>query len=175
MGAKKSDTPCVVCNPGEAEPGEYCEGHEEDLHRLEHKYETLFRFRRVSRGKDCEVYELFLQGECDPCGRILVAEVDPESLAITVITGDNLDLSTRLQDYGSLGIERTYGDCLRDRIRHEVVHSWYGSMRACVDFFTAASPAPEHWDVPRRGEDNEEEDPDSPGPRRSEGGKHSVH
>ncbi len=172
MSAKKVPiVPCLVCNPREAEPGEYCDAHSEQLHRLEHKYETLFRLRRNVRGKDHESYDLFMQGNCEPSGRILISETDPESLAITILIFRDLDLDAQIADYGSLGIERTYGDHLRDRVHQEIVHSWYGNARACVDiFFTPASP--QHWDLDSREEQSEEE---STEPHSPQGGKHSIH
>jgi hypothetical protein len=101
--AKGAKSPCVVCNPSLAEPGEYCEKHREELHQLDHRYETIFRLQRVSRGRGHEAFELFLQGECDPCGRIVVTETDPENLAITILLTAELDLESRIQDYATLG------------------------------------------------------------------------
>ena len=175
MAAKKADAPCVVCNPDNADPGEYCEQHHEELHRLDHQYETLYRLQRVSRGRGHESYYLFLQGDCDPSGRILVNETDPDNLAITVLITSDLNLDSRISDYDALKIERTYGDHLRDRIRQDIIHSWYGNARACVEVFRLAAEPPLHWDVEPRGESNNEEDEEGSPPRPPLGGKHSVH
>jgi hypothetical protein len=127
MKSKKAEVPCLVCNPAEAKPGQYCDLHREKLHRLDHQYETLFRIQRISRGKDHEAYNLFLQGDCDPCGRILVTETDPENLCITILISSDLDLDANIPEYSSLKIERNFGDQLRDRVRQEIIHSWYGA------------------------------------------------
>ena len=172
MAARKVNEPCVVCDPEGAEPGEYCGKHRDELHRLDHQYEALFRLARTSRGKDHETYNIFLQGECDPCGRIIVTETDPENLALTVLLSTNLDLDTRISDYARLGISRTYGDQLRERLQHEVIHSWYGNARACVDIFRTALDNPQHWDVAPREEFSEDDNPEAPP---HEDGGHSVH
>ena len=172
MSGKNAEAPCVVCNPSEAEAGDYCETHREELHRLDHRFEGLFRLQRISRGKGHEIYELFLQGECDPCGRMMVAETDPENLTINVLLSSDLDLETRIAEFGALGIEKTYADQLRTRIQQEIVHSWYGNARACVDIFRIAVSAPEHWDLDARAEPGEDEGPDAHTPP---GGKHSIH
>jgi hypothetical protein len=172
MSGKKADVPCVVCNPSEAEPGDYCEAHREELHRLDHQYEGLFRLQRISRGKGHEIYELFVQGECDPSGRMMVAETDPENLAINILLSSDIDLEARISDYGVLGIEKTYADQLRSKIQQEIVHSWYGNARACVDIFRLSAGAPQHWDLDARAESSDEEGLDSHNPP---GGKHSVH
>jgi hypothetical protein len=173
MAAKKEEAPCVVCNPDDAETGEYCERHREELHRLDHQYETLFRLQRVSRGRGHESYQLFLQGDCDPSGRILISETDPDNLAITVLISGDLKLDVRIPGYEALMIERTYGEHLRDRIEQDIIHSWYGNARACVEVFRITAEPPLHWDVEPRGEVDEEED--SSNPHRSEGSKHSIH
>ncbi len=172
MPKKNQGAPCIVCNPGEAEPGDYCDSHRDELHRLDHQFESLFRLQRTSRGKDHESYNLHLRGECNPCGRILVTETDPENLSITVLISGDLNLDARIADYNSLKIEKSYGDQLRDRIQQEIIHSWYGNTRACVDIFHTTAEQPEHWDVGPREETAEEEgsEPDLP-----QGGKHSVH
>jgi hypothetical protein len=172
MSAKKVDVPCVVCNPAEAEPDEYCEAHREQLHRLDHQYETLFRFQRTCRGRGHEIYEIFLQGECDPRGRVLVAETDPDNLSITILLADDLDLDTRLTGYSSLGIEKSYGDYLREKLQQEVVYSWYGNARACVDIFRLSNHHPQHWDLEPR---LEQSDDDGSDPRPPAGNKHSIH
>jgi hypothetical protein len=172
MAARKSDAPCVVCNPGDADPGEYCERHGEELHRLDHQYETLFRLQRVSRGRGHESYHVFLQGDCDPSGRVLVNETDPDNLAITVLLTSDLNLEARISGYEILKIERTYADQLRDRIQQDIIHSWYGNARACVEVFRITAEPPLHWDVESRGESSEEEEGTRPHPS---GGKHSVH
>ena len=170
MKTKRSGAVCVVCNPDEAEPGQYCDAHREELHRLDHQYETLFRLQRSSRGKDHESFNIFfMPGDCEAAGRIIVTETDPDNLLITLVINSDLDLETRISGYESLGIERTYGDQLRERIRLEIVHSWYGSARACIDVFRTTSPEPQHWDIEPRSEQPEE------GPHPPEPGKHSVH
>ena len=172
MSGKNADVPCVVCNPSAAEPGDYCETHREELHRLDHQYENLFRLQRISRGKGHEIYEIFVQGECDPCGRMMVAETDPENLSINILLSSDLDLEARIADYGAFGIEKTYADQLKARIQQEIVHSWYGNARACVDLFRLAAGAHQHWDLEARAETNEDEGLESHTPP---GGKHSVH
>ena len=169
--------PCIVCNPEEAVTGDYCEAHRTELHRLDHQYETLFRLQRTSRGKDHETYDLFLQGDCDPCGRVMVTETDPENLALTVLIANDLTLDARIVDYDTLKIEKTYGDQLRDRIQHEIIHSWYGNARACVDIFFTTFSNPQHWDVAPREDQSDEGDEDEEGspPHGPHGGKHSVH
>ena len=174
VSAKKLESPCVVCNPDEAQPGEYCQQHSDQLHRLDHQYETLFRLQRTSRGKDHETYNLFLQGDCDPCGRILVSETDPENLFITILISRDLNLDTIIADYNALKVEKTFADQLRERIRQEIIHSWYGNARACVEIFRTTADQPQHWDIdPRVEHAMEEEEGDEPQPPR--GGKHSVH
>jgi len=177
MPNKSQDpAPCLVCNPDEATSGDYCDTHRTELHRLDHQYETLFRLQRTSRGKDHETYDLFLQGDCDPCGRILVTETDPENLVLTVLIANDLNLEARIADYDSLRIEKTYGDQLRDRIQNEIIHSWYGNARACVDIFATTLNDPQHWDVaPREEQSAEEEDEDEGSHHPPHGGKHSVH
>jgi hypothetical protein len=170
MARKKEPLPCVVCNPEDANPGEYCETHSEQLHRLDHQYENLFRLQRISRGKDHEAYEVFLPGSCDPCGRVIVHETDPELLAVTVLVSGDLNLETPIEEYVALGIPQTYGDQLRNRIE-DVVHSWYGNSRACIDIYRTPANQPLHWDIAPRSEQDDQE----PGESRSQGGKHSVH
>ncbi len=160
MAARKEGVPCVVCNPERAEPGDYCSVHREELHRLDHQYESLFRLSRTARGKDHETY--------DPCGRVVVTETDPENLYLTVLLAADLDLDARISEFGRLGVVRTYGDQLRQRIEREIVHSWYGNARACVDVFRTSREGPLHWDFdPREGEGTEEnpdlEPPDEAG------------
>jgi hypothetical protein len=170
--SKKVGRACSICSPGEAEPGQYCEAHRETLHQLEHQYEPYFRLQRYSRGKDHEVLSLFfMPGDCEPAGRVLVTETDPDSLLITAIIAGDVDLEKRVPEYEKLGIEKTYGDLLRDRIQIEIVHSWYGAARACVDVFTTDNAAhPGHWDIdPRDGADDEERS------HPPEGSKHSIH
>jgi hypothetical protein len=175
MTAKKSRQPCAVCNPADASPGEYCEEHREELHKLEHQYESLFRLRRTSRGKDHESYDILLQGECEPCGRLLVAESHPDNLAMTLILAQDIDLDTRLPEYDALGIPRTWGDNLKEKIQQELIYCWYGDARACVDVFHSNIENRQHWDFEPRDEDSEDgemgPEPHAPG----NGGKHSVH
>ncbi len=173
MPGRKGSDPCVVCNPEGAEPGEYCSKHRDELHRLDHQYEALFRLARTSRGKDHETYNVFLQGDCDPSGRVLVTETDPENLSLTVLLSTDLDLDARITDYSRLGISRTYGDQLRDRLQKEIIHSWYGNARACIDIFQASSQQAVHWDIgPRETMPDEDEGIEPDG---SQGGSHSVH
>jgi hypothetical protein len=174
MTSKKTEVPCLVCNPVEAEPGEYCDRHREELHRLDHEYETLFRLQRISRGRGHESYNLFLQGDCDPSGRILVNETDPDNLAVTVLISADLSLDARLSGYEALKIDRTYADHLRDRIRQDIIHSWYGNARACVEVFRIPADAPLHWDVESRGEASEREEA-NPDPHAAPQKKHFVH
>lgn len=170
MKSKKAEVPCIVCNPAEAQPGQYCDLHREKLHRLDHQYETLFRLQRIARGKDHEAYNLFLQGDCDPCGRVLVTETDPENLGITILISSDLDLDAGIAEYSSLKMERNFGDQLRERIRQEIVHSWYGNARACVEIYRTSLDQPRHWDVESRIEPCEEGD-ESP----ADEVKHSIH
>lgn len=172
MALRKERPPCVVCNPDHAEEGDYCGTHREELHRLDHQYEGLFRLQRTSRGKDHETYSLYLQGDCEACGRIFVTETDPENLSLTVLLSPDLDLEARIADYVRLGVVRTYADQIRERIEKEIIHSWYGNARACVDIFRAPLHNPLHWDLAPREEYSEEENPEPPPP---EEGGHSVH
>ena len=171
MKSKKTEVPCTVCNPAEAKPGQYCDLHREKLHRLDHQYETLFRIQRISRGKDHEAYNLFLQGDCDPCGRVLVTETDPENLCITILISSDLDLDANIDEYSSLKLERNFGDQLRDRIRQEIIHSWYGNARACVDIFRTSLDQLRHWDVEPRVDQCEEGEEPPP----TDEVKHSIH
>ncbi len=173
MAVKKSEARCVVCNPQEADPGQYCDTHQEELHRLDHQYETLFRLQRTSRGGTHETYHLFLQGDCDPSGRVLVSETDPDNLAVIVLISGDVNLDLRVPGYEALKMDRTYGDHLLDRVRRDVIHSWYGNARACVEVFRVSADPPLHWDVEPRGESSEEEE--GPGPHPDQGGKHSIH
>jgi hypothetical protein len=172
MPEKKTEVLCVVCNPTEAQPGDYCDLHRDELHRLDHQYETLFRLRRTSRGKDHETYSLFMQGDCESCGRVLVTETDPGNLAITVLISSDLNLDTPIADYNSLMIERTFGDELHDRIEQGIIHSWYGNARACVDVYRTTAEQPIHWDVAPREQGAEEETSEAEQPQ---GGRNSVH
>jgi len=172
MAAKKAETPCMVCNPADARAGDYCERHREELHRLDHQYQRLFRLQRLSRGKDHETYNLFFQDDCDPCGRVFVAETDPDNLSLVVLVSADLNLDSRITEYASFGIEKTYGDQLRARIQREIIHSWYGNARACVDVYRTTVEQPQHWDVDSRERAGEDEDAEVEPPP---GGKHSVH
>jgi hypothetical protein len=175
MPVKKLDLPCIVCNPEEAQSGEYCERHGEQLHELDHRFETLFRFQRTSRGKDHETYMLFLQGDCDPCGRMLVTETDPENLFVTILISGNIDLDARIEEYDAFKIERTYGDQLRERVRQEIIHSWYGNARACVEIFKTAADLPQHWDIEPRMDRTSDEDDGNPESSPPKNDKHSIH
>jgi len=158
MPVKNSNAPCLVCNPVGAQTGEYCEKHKEDLHNLDHQFESLFRLRRTSRGKDHETFDILLQGECDACGRIFLTETDPDNLSLTMIVDHDVDLDTRIAEYEALGIRRTWGDHLREKIQQELVHSWYGNARACIDIFHSNIGNRLHWDIEPREEESEEED-----------------
>jgi hypothetical protein len=164
-----------VCNPDEARPGEYCHTHSEQLQRLDRHYETLFRVQRTSRGKDHETYNLFLRGDGDPCGRVLVTETDPENLFITVLISASINLAASIAGYDALKIERTFGDQLRDRIRQEIIYSWYGSARACIEVFQTTDDPPLHWDVDPTLDHLAAEEEENPEPQSPQGGKHSVH
>jgi hypothetical protein len=172
---KKTDIPCMVCNPDDAQPGEYCQLHTDQLRHLDHQYELLFRFQRTSRGKDHESYNLLLQGDSEPCGKVLVTETDPENLLITVLISGDINLEAMITEYGFFKIERTFGDQLRNRIRQEIVYSWYGNSRACIEVFRMKPDLTQHWDIDPRPDQSltlEEEDSD---PRPPQGGKHSIH
>jgi hypothetical protein len=164
-----------VCSPGLAEPGEYCDRHREELHRLDHQYETLFRLQRVSRGRDHETHYVFLQGDCDPSGRVIVSETDPGNLSITVLVNSALALDALISGYEALKITRTYEDQLRDRIEQDIIYSWYGNARACIEVFRITPGAPLHWDVEARGSDADAEEEEDPGPHPGQGNKHFVH
>jgi hypothetical protein len=174
MSIKNGDPSCAICNPAGAPAGEYCDKHREELHKLEHQYEAFVRLRRTSRGRDHEAYDILLQGECEPCGRILVSETVPDNLVMTVLLAHDINLETTLPEYEALGIRRTWGDYLRDKIQQEIIHCWYGNARACVDVFHSNIETRQHWDLESREEDSEEgefgPDPHAPG-----GGKHSIH
>lgn len=170
---KKVQEPCLVCNPDGARPGEYCPEHAEQLHLLDHQFEALFRLQRSSRGKDHETYTLYSEGSCEPTGRIVVTETDPENLMITILLTREVDLEARVADFYPFGIEKSHGDLLRERIQHDVIHSWYGNARACVDIFHASSQQAVHWDIgPRETMPDDEEGIEPETPR---GGSHSVH
>jgi len=174
MSPKKADVPCVVCNPAGAQSGDYCERHYDELHRLDHRFEILFRLQRTFRGKDYEIYDLFLQGECDSSGRIIVAETDPENLVLTVMISEDLDLNARIKEYDALRIEKTVRDKLRERIERDIIHSWYGNASACIEVFSIVDRPPEHWDITAVEQDaGEEEEGTEPHPQ--DGGKHSIH
>lgn len=174
MKAKKGNMPCAVCNPQHARADEYCEAHQEELHRLSHEYEMFYRLVRACRGKDHEVFAVMLQGECDPAGRILVNETDPDNLVITVLMSDSLDLDALLPDYQALKIEKSCGDLLREKIETEIVRSWYGNARACIDLFRIRDGQPKHWDIAPREERPEDEFDEDSGPC-DKGGSHSIH
>ncbi|MEJ2111638.1 MAG: hypothetical protein P8Z37_17360 [Acidobacteriota bacterium] len=178
MGQKKQGTkshsPCVVCNPDNARQGEYCQTHLEQLQHLDLQCESLFRFQRVSRGKGHECYNIFLQGDIDPCGKVLASETDLENLFITVLIADNINLEATIAEYDFFKIERTFGDQLQIRLRQEIVHSWYGNARACIEVYRIIPEQPQHWDIESRADytATEEELPDSHFPQ---GNKDSIH
>jgi hypothetical protein len=174
MSRKNADVPCVVCNPAGAQPGDYCERHYEELHRLDHKFEVLFRLQRTFRGKDYEIYDVFLQGECDPSGRIIVAETDPENLVLTVMISEDLDLNAHVKEYDALKIEKTLRDKLRERIERDVIRSWYGNASACIEVFSILDRQPEHWDI-SAGEPDSGDEEEVTDPHPKDGGKHSIH
>jgi len=172
MPGNKGRVLCRVCNPEGAGSGDYCEEHREEIHRLDHQYDSIFRLQRTSRGKDHESYQVFFQNDCDPCGRILATETDPENLSVTVILTHEIDVEALLPDYASLSVQRTIGDKLRDLIKREIIHSWYGNARACVDIFRTPDETPIHWDVdPRDAQTDDDAGDVEPG----EGTKHSIH
>jgi hypothetical protein len=174
MSGKKRVSSCPVCNPDSA-TGEYCDEHREELHKLEHLYESFMHLRRTSRGKDHEAFDVLMQGECEPFGRILVSETIPDNLSMTMILAHDLDLETPLPGYEKLGLRRTWGDYLRDKIQQEIVHCWYGNARACLDVFPCKLEDRQHWDLESREEESEEEEfeADLHGP--TGGGRHSIH
>ena len=174
MSAKKVDVPCVVCNPAGAQPGDYCEKHYDELHLLDHRFEILFRLQRMFRGRDYEIYDVFLQGECDPCGRVIVAEIDPENLSLTVMVSEDLDLNVRIKEYDVLKTEKTFRDKLKERIERDIIHSWYGNVSACIEVFSILDRRPEHWDIASMGSDTGEEE-EAPEPNPQDGGKHLIH
>jgi hypothetical protein len=173
MKPKTEKPPCRICNPDRAEDHVYCEKHQEELHQLEHRYDGFFRFQRAARGKDHEVHDLYLESQCDPCGRILLQETDPENLAVTVLLADDIHLDALLPEYDALGIRLTWGDLLRSRISLDLVQGWYGNAHACVDVFRIDFESRVHWDLDPADEDMEE-DPGSYEPH-SHGEKGSVH
>jgi hypothetical protein len=175
MTAKNPKSPCMICNPAGAHEGDYCERHQEELHRLEHQYEGLFRLQRGARGKDHEAYDIYMQSQCHPCGRILLQETDPDNLAITVLLVEDIKLDTGLPEYDALGIRRTWGDLLRTKISEELVQSWYGNARACVDLFQTNFGNQLHWDVEPPNPLIDEDENAPPDPHSHGGGKHSIH
>lgn len=171
---KLSTPPCIVCNPDNAQPGEYCQTHFDQLQHLNLQCETLFRFQRVSRGKGHETYNIFMQGDIDPCGKVLATETDLENLLITILISDGINLEATIPEYDFFKIVRTFGDQLQLRIRQEIVYSWYGNARACIEVFRIIPEQPQHWDIESRAEDfaAEEEVPD---PHFPQGNKNSIH
>jgi hypothetical protein len=87
---------------------------------------------------------------------------------------EGLDLDSPLQEYRALKIEKSYGDLLREKIENEIVRSWYGNARACIDLFRLRDTQPRHWDVAARDDQEEDEYPEETGPC-DKGGTHSVH
>jgi hypothetical protein len=175
MTAKNSKSSCIICNRTGGQEGEYCERHQEELHRLEHKYESLFRLQRGARGKDHEAYDIYMQSQCDPCGRVLLQETDLDNLAITVLLAEEVNLDTGLPEYEALGIRQTWGDLLRAKISQELVQSWYGNARACIDLFHTNFGEQLHWDVEPRNPATDDDEDAPPEPHSHSGGKHSVH
>ncbi len=175
MTPKENKTSCMICNPGGSQEGEYCERHQEELHLLEHRYEGLFRLQRGARGKDHEVYDIYMQSQCEPCGRVLLQETDPDNLAVTVLLAEEVSLDTGLPEYKSLGIRRTWGDLLRAKISQDLVQGWYGNMRACIDVFQTNFGSQLHWDVEPPDATTDEDDDGPPDPHTHGGGKHLIH
>jgi hypothetical protein len=175
MTAKSSKSSCMICNPTGAQEGDYCERHQEELHRLEHLYEGMFRLQRGARGKDHEAYDIYMQSQCNPCGRVLLQETDPDNLAITVLLAEDVNLDTGLPEYEALGIHRTWGDLLHIKISQELVQSWYGNARACVDLFHTNFGNQLHWDMEPPDSMMDEDENAPPEPHSHGGGKHSIH
>ena len=115
----RSDPPCIVCNPDHAREGEYCQTHLDQLQHLDLQCESLFRFQRISRGKGHESYNVFLQGDIEPCGKVLATETDLENLFITVLISDNINLEATIAEYDFFKIVRTFGNQLQLRIQQE--------------------------------------------------------
>ncbi len=174
MPADKNLTSCIVCNSSGAEPGEYCEKHREELHRLDHRFETFLRLVRTARGKDHETYELFLREQCDPCGRVMVSETDPENLFITILLTSDFSLEEPISEYRTYKIDKSYGALLREKVEKEIIQGWYGNARACVDVFRILAEQPQHWDIDPRAESGEDAE-EGPEPHLPQGGKHSIH
>ncbi len=95
-----------------------------------------------------------------------------QGAGVTVLISAELNLDSHIEDYKSLGIVRTYAEQLRTRLQEEIIHSWYGNARACVDIFRTTAEQPQHWDVAPRNQQNAEEESE---PEIPQGGKHSVH
>ncbi|MBI4484221.1 MAG: hypothetical protein HY652_15200 [Acidobacteria bacterium] len=162
-GKQKEMGTCLVCDPdGPGSPGDYCQKHGEELHRLDHRYMSLFQLQRSSRGKDFESYNLFMQGDCDPLGRVLAVETDPDQLEVIVVLHSDVNLANRIGEYSPYRVEKTYANLLTDLITRDVVHSWYGNVRACVTLYRTDLNRPEHWDIPARGEEEEEKEEEKP-------------
>jgi hypothetical protein len=175
MTSKTAKSPCRICNPAGAQEGEYCEQHQEEFHRLEHRYEGLFRLQRGARGKDHEAYDIYMESQCNPCGRLLLQETDPDNLAITVLLAEDVKLDTELPEYEALGMRRTWGDLLRAKISQDLVQSWYGNVRACIDLFQTNFGSQLHWDVEPPNSVLDEDEDAPPEPHSQGGGKHSIH
>jgi hypothetical protein len=170
----KSNPPCIVCNPDNAHQGEYCPTHLDQLQHLDLQCESLFRFQRISRGKGHETYSIFLQGDIDPCGKILVSETDLENLFITVLLSDDINLEATIAEYDFFKIVRTFGEQLQIRIRQEIVYSWYGNARACLEVYRILPEQPQHWDIESRADLTAVEE-EMPEPHLPQGSKDSIH
>ncbi|MBN2243787.1 MAG: hypothetical protein JW793_13965 [Acidobacteria bacterium] len=171
---KRPDPPCMVCNPDFAKPGDYCPLHLNQLEHLDLQCESLFRFQRISRGSGHESYNIFLQNDADPCGRVLVAETDLENLFITILISENVNLDTTIPEYEFFKIVRTFGEQLQIRIRQEIVYSWYGNARACIEVYRIIPEQPQHWDIESRADYAAAED-EIPDPHFPQGNKNSIH
>jgi len=164
-----------VCNPDKAQKGEYCPTHFDQLQHLDLQCESLFRFQRVSRGKGHETYNIFLQGDVDPCGKVLATESDLENLLITILISEDINLEATITEYDFFKIVRTFGDQLQLRIRQEIVHSWYGNARACIEVFRIIPGHPQHWDIESRTDFEAAAEEESSDPHFPQGNKSSVH
>ena len=171
---KKSDPPCIVCNPDEAQPDEYCPMHLDQLRHLDLQCENLFRFQRISRGKGHESYNLYLQGDVDPCGKILAMETDLENLFVTILISEDINLDATIAEYDFFKVVRTFGEQLQIRIRQEIVHSWYGNARACIEVFRIIPGQSQHWDIESRADYAAAEE-ELPEPHYPQGDKNSIH
>jgi hypothetical protein len=174
QGLSRTNPSCVVCNPENAQSGEYCPLHLDQLKHLDLQCENLFRFQRISRGKGHESFNLFLQGDIDPCGKVLAMETDLENLFVTVLISEDINLEATIAEYDFFKIVRTFGEQLQIRIRQEIVHSWYGNARACIEVYRIVPDQPQHWDIESRADYAAAEE-ELPEPHFPQGNKDSIH